>query len=128
MLLPNPPSINHYWRHCRGQNFISKEGKAYRMKVLAAVFSQPAVLRADWPILGPLIIEVYWNPPDNRKRDLDNILKPLLDALQHAGVYRDDSQIVRIVAERMEPVRNGSVQVDITESDSPAEPGEQPRG
>lgn len=38
-----------------------------------------------------LTIDAY--PPDRRKRDLDNILKSLLDALQHAGIYSDDSQI-----------------------------------
>ena len=32
--------------------------------------------------------------PDNRKRDLDNLLKAPLDALTHAGVYMDDHLIV----------------------------------
>ncbi|NBW20709.1 MAG: RusA family crossover junction endodeoxyribonuclease [Caulobacteraceae bacterium] len=38
-----------------------------------------------------VVIEAF--PPDRRKRDLDNILKSLLDALTHAGVWEDDSQI-----------------------------------
>ncbi|NBW22487.1 MAG: RusA family crossover junction endodeoxyribonuclease, partial [Caulobacteraceae bacterium] len=36
-----------------------------------------------------VVIEAF--PPDRRKRDLDNILKSLLDALTHAGVWEDDS-------------------------------------
>ena len=40
-----------------------------------------------------LIVTIEAYPPDKRKRDLDNILKSLLDALQHAGMYPDDSQI-----------------------------------
>ena len=32
--------------------------------------------------------------PDNRKRDLDNLLKAPLDALTHAGVYEYDQLIV----------------------------------
>jgi crossover junction endodeoxyribonuclease RusA len=39
-------------------------------------------------------------PPDRRRRDLDNIQKPVLDALQHAGVYEDDSQIDLLVTRR----------------------------
>lgn len=31
--------------------------------------------------------------PDNRRRDLDNLLKAVLDALTHAGVYEDDHLI-----------------------------------
>lgn len=31
--------------------------------------------------------------PDRRRRDLDNILKALFDALTHAGLWLDDSQI-----------------------------------
>lgn len=32
-------------------------------------------------------------PPDRRKRDLDNLLKSLLDGLEGAGVFKDDAQI-----------------------------------
>jgi crossover junction endodeoxyribonuclease RusA len=34
--------------------------------------------------------------PDERKRDLDNLLKAPLDALTHAGVYLDDHLIVHL--------------------------------
>ena len=47
-----------------------------------------------------VLINAY--PPDRRKRDLDNILKSLLDALQHARVYPDDSQIDRLTIIRNE--------------------------
>jgi crossover junction endodeoxyribonuclease RusA len=32
-------------------------------------------------------------PPDHRRRDLDNLAKAILDALQHAGVYGNDCQV-----------------------------------
>jgi len=35
-----------------------------------------------------LVMEVY--PPDNRRRDLDNLLKATLDAMEKAGLYSDD--------------------------------------
>jgi len=31
--------------------------------------------------------------PDRRRRDLDNLLKSLLDAITHAGIWDDDSQV-----------------------------------
>ena len=32
-------------------------------------------------------------PPDKRRRDLDNIVKPLCDLLEHSGVLKNDSLI-----------------------------------
>jgi len=52
-------------------------------------------------------------PPDRRCRDLDNLQKPVLDALEHAGVYEDDSQIDLLVTRRREVVQNGRLQVDV---------------
>jgi len=52
-------------------------------------------------------------PPDRRRRDLDNVLKSLLDSLEHAGVYTDDSQIRKLSIERSEPVENGRTFVQI---------------
>jgi crossover junction endodeoxyribonuclease RusA len=44
-------------------------------------------------ITGPIKLEVIATRPDRRRRDVDNLLKSLLDALDHAEVYEDDSQI-----------------------------------
>jgi crossover junction endodeoxyribonuclease RusA len=54
--------------------------------------------------------------PDNRCRDLDNILKALQDALQDAGVYNDDHQIDDLRVTRTAPQKPGWVDVDITET------------
>ena len=55
-------------------------------------------------------------PPDRRRRDLDNLLKPALDALQHAGVYEDDSQVDWLVARRRAPDRpRGHVEIRVEE-------------
>jgi crossover junction endodeoxyribonuclease RusA len=63
--------------------------------------------------LGPLFgctdrlrVELSVTPPDNRRRDLDNLLKATLDAMQIAGVYYDDSQIDELLVIRR-PVRKG---------------------
>jgi len=54
-------------------------------------------------------------PPDRRRRDLDNIAKPVLDALEHAGVYLDDSQIDLLLTQRREIVRGGKLNVRVNE-------------
>jgi len=52
---------------------------------------------------GWLAVEATFTPPDRRGRDVDNLAKALLDALQHAGVMRDDSQVRRLVLEMEDP-------------------------
>ena len=44
-------------------------------------------------MLGRLRVEVVAHAPDHRRRDLDNLHKATLDALEHAAVYADDGQI-----------------------------------
>ena len=61
---------------------------------------------------GKLSVAILASPPDNKRRDLDNLLKSLLDALQHAGVYKDDNQIDQLQIARM-PDRNGDVHVTV---------------
>jgi crossover junction endodeoxyribonuclease RusA len=58
-------------------------------------------------------IEVF--PPDNRRRDLDNLQKSLWDSLQHGGAYHDDSQVVRYEVEKFAVVPGGKVVVTIEE-------------
>jgi len=105
--LPWPPSVNHYYRRVGHRTLISREGRKYRSEVCA-------ILRDLHlhPLDGELAMTVDAYPPDKRRRDADNILKSLLDALQHAGAYHDDSQIKKLSVELLEPCRpNGKVQV-----------------
>jgi crossover junction endodeoxyribonuclease RusA len=106
--LPYPPSVNTYWRSVAGRVLISKAGRMYRAELDASVFRQ---LQADdvRPLAGRLDVSVIVHPPDKRRRDLDNVLKALLDALQHAGIYQDDSQIDKLTVERAEMLKGGNV-------------------
>lgn len=95
--LPYPPSINHYYRHVGPKVLISREGRQYRERVMAAV-------REVKKVSGKLALKLEAYPPDSRGRDLDNLFKPVMDALQHGGVYDNDNQIKRIVADMLEPM------------------------
>ncbi|RLI49414.1 MAG: hypothetical protein DRP09_20665 [Candidatus Thorarchaeota archaeon] len=105
--LPWPPSVNHYYRRVGHRTLISREGRKYRTEVIATL--RDLHFR---PLDGELAMTVDAYPPDKRRRDADNILKSLLDAMQHAGAYHDDSQIKKLSVELLDPYRpNGKVQV-----------------
>ena len=72
----------------RGAN----DGKAYRQAVNDLVL-EAAMVQRYLKAAGPVRVVIEAFPPDRRKRDLDNVLKSLLDSLTHAGVWEDDSQI-----------------------------------
>ena len=84
--LPWPPSVNSYWRSFRGRLILSKVGREYQ-KVVSNLYSQE-------PITSPIRVTIKAYRPDNRKRDLDNLLKASLDGMVHGGLFVDDSQIV----------------------------------
>ena len=108
--LPYPPSVNHYWRRVGARTLISRGGRAFRAAVCSLLAS-----RGIHPLNGPLVVDVVVHPPDRRRRDIDNVQKALLDALQHGGAYCDDSQIVRLSIERGQPVEGGKTIVQIRE-------------
>lgn len=106
--LPFPPSLNHYWRRVGARTLISRGGRAFR----AAVCSHLAARRIK-PLSGPLAVQIDVFPPDHRRRDIDNLQKALLDALQHGGAYHDDSQIVSLTIHKREVVPEGRTHVSI---------------
>lgn len=100
--LPYPPSVNTYWRHRvfgrRPIVYVTDAGIQYREAVKNTI-------KLAEPITGNLSVTVYLYPPDKRKRDIDNPLKALLDAMTHAGAWADDSQIKQLRVEMMAEVR-----------------------
>jgi crossover junction endodeoxyribonuclease RusA len=106
--LPYPPSVNHYFRMVGRRVLISREGRAFRQRV-CSILAASGVR----PLAGRLAVQVEVYPPDNRRRDIDNVQKALLDALQHGGAYHDDSQIVRLAIVRCAVVDGGRTLVRI---------------
>ena len=90
LTMPWPPSVNRYWRTFQGRMIISAEGRSYRK----AVADQVLIQRGAKHYEGKLRVVIEAWRPDKRKRDLDNLLKAVLDSLTHAGVWADDGLIV----------------------------------
>ena len=97
--LPWPPSVNRYYRHVGPRVLISREGRKYRMMTVSR-------LGGRFPKqTGPLRLSAEFYPPDARRRDLDNVGgKALLDSLQAAGLFEDDSQIKSLRLDMREPL------------------------
>lgn len=118
LTLPYPPSVNHYWRHFRGRTVISREGRTFRHDVCALLAPSPGMNGGGPrkpPSTGRIALAMDAFPPDRRRRDLDNLQKPTLDALEHAGVYVDDSQIDLLVTRRRERATPARVEIQIEE-------------
>jgi crossover junction endodeoxyribonuclease RusA len=112
--LPWPPTVNSYYKHTRdGHRYLDAKVREFRSAVSDTVHEQIAEMP---PLDEPLFMEVYLYPPDKRKRDLDNYMKGLLDALTEAGLWMDDSLINQLFIYRGEVVKQGSVRIEIAES------------
>jgi len=114
--LPWPPSVNHYYRHVGAKVLISRDGRRYRENIVSRMAEQGAA-----PYEDDVELEVDAYPPDRRRRDVDNLLKCLLDSFTHGGLYRDDSQVRKITITKREPMPpNGMMFVRIKEYDEKA--------
>lgn len=108
--LPWPPSVNRLWRRVGNKTLLSAEGRHYHEIVGASV----AILmtRMDVPP-APHTLTLVYTLPDRRKRDLDNLLKAVIDPVYRA-FGMDDSVIEHIDA--MKQYRGagaGSVTIEV---------------
>ena len=95
LIVPLPPSVNSYWRSVpasrnrRARVLISEEGRRFKTRCRLVATAQ-----CPKPLLGDVAVvaTVYFR---DRRRDLDNVLKPLLDALQGIA-YANDRQIAHL--------------------------------
>ena len=110
MSLPYPPSINHYWRRVGPRTLISREGRTFRTNVCALLGGGGP---RKPPAGGRIALCMDAFPPDRRRRDLDNLIKATADALQHAGVYEDDSLIDLLLVRRRNTVAGGRLDVQV---------------
>jgi crossover junction endodeoxyribonuclease RusA len=114
--LPWPPTANHYTGYrvagsVKTKQFVqaypTAQAKEFHQNVQSIVMRDRAA--RGWSC--PLKLSVWTYPPDRRKRDTSNLFKMLEDALQKAGVFEDDYQIVEHHAWRTSHVVEGGMVV-----------------
>jgi crossover junction endodeoxyribonuclease RusA len=110
--------MNTMWRNFRGHTVMSKAGRDFRENVIQFVIDNNIPKFGDKKLKITLILR----PRDKRKIDIDNRIKAVLDALEHAGVFDDDFQVDHIEMIRGEPIKNGLLHVFIEEIKNPRQP------
>jgi crossover junction endodeoxyribonuclease RusA len=99
--IPLPPSVNAMYRALgrggKGRNILSKEARLFYEKVVPLIQQQAE----GWFVLGDCELSIGLWFPDRRRCDVSNRVKAAEDACTKAGVWKDDSQVRRLVVERM---------------------------
>ena len=85
-------SANTYYKKFRNRICISKEGKAMKEFIHKKIEGCPQTK-------GQVEVQLIFNFRTKRKRDLDNLFKPLIDCIKDK-LIEDDDQIYRIVARK----------------------------
>ena len=106
--LPLPPSVNRLWR--------SNRGRVHRAAPYVAWLKE-----AGWSLLrqrpkrltGWVRISIAAGLPDRRRRDLDNLLKTILDLLVAHQVIETDADVAALDARWDELVPGGRVRLEV---------------
>ena len=110
LTLPFPPSLGGYYRMWKGRWLISKKGREYR-KTVELICAKKHISK----ITSKISVRILAFVPDRRRRDCDNLLKGILDSMEHGGVYEDDSQVRELSIKMMPPSKDPRVEIRIEE-------------
>ncbi len=108
-LLPFPVSTNTFYRNFNGRMVISKRGRDFKSEVEMLIQSERG--EHGVPLFGKELVSLNMvlNPPDKRRRDIDNFSgKSILDSLI-GGLYEDDCQVKKLTVEFGEVVKGGQL-------------------
>lgn len=109
IILPYPPSVNTYWGFRGSHRYLTDKAKLFKQEVLTAFKDSKSIGLGS----KRLSVTISLFPPDKRVRDIDNVIKSLLDALCQAGAFVDDSQIDRLYVFRDSITKGGKCEVII---------------
>lgn len=83
-----------------GSSANSRE--AWKEEIRSA--SRPALPESHWLTGARMAVTLFYFPAEPMEGDIDNIIKPILDALSR-HIYFDDHQVERVVVQKFEPER-----------------------
>jgi crossover junction endodeoxyribonuclease RusA len=107
LTLPWPPSGNTAVRHTKtGGHYLNPVVVEYRDRVAALCTTQPK-------LSGQYVVNLVLSPPDKRKRDADNAIKTILDAIKGRLVTDDSMDLMRELHVHVEGQR-GDVRLTAT--------------
>lgn len=95
--VPIPPTINHAVGSRGKCRFLTK---AYKEFLWDVAERWAKVKPAGWDPLARAGVTIDLHFKTRQKCDIDNRVKPLLDALTRSGVWSDDSQVDEILVTR----------------------------
>lgn len=104
--IPFPPSANVIWRNARGRTYLSKEYKTFVENVVA---EWRANVVENWETDARYAVWIQLYAPTRRKFDVDNRIKPTLDALTKAGAWLDDEQVDDVRAVKIAASKDGTL-------------------
>lgn len=79
--------------------FTPKESRDHQAVIaFNARMAMARVGKRHFPLTGPLRLSAAFVRDSERRCDLDNLLKSVLDALTLAKLWEDDSQVVELLA------------------------------
>lgn len=110
-ILPVPPSANAYWRSVRGRVVLSREARAYKAGLKAALEARG--WRFPHRLTGDVALTLTWYRAI-RAGDTGNRIKVVEDALQGIA-YANDSQVAELHAVRVDGERPPRIEVRVAE-------------
>lgn len=120
LMLPLPPTMNSFWRtrlvKPRGgpafaSTYVSDEGKRFKEYVAELALEKGFRFHSDKRLRAEIVVCMR----DRRRTDIDNRIKPALDALKDAGTFHDDEQIDELVVKRGPIIKDGRIVVTLIE-------------
>lgn len=99
LFLPYPPSVNNMFANRKGGRRKTDEYIAWLKEAKADLDAQKYYDGFNWSNhKGMVNVILMFKAPDKRIRDVDNLLKPVLDFLvTHEVIVADDSRYVQTV-------------------------------
>lgn len=107
-----PPTVNRIWRTSQGRTYLSGEAKAFIGLVALGAAGKKAP--KTWKYCDVSIV-VF---PRDRRGDVDNRIKAVLDGLTKCGFWEDDACVARVSCQFGEQDDMGRTRVTIREATS----------